>query len=370
VKPVLEYPFAAAPPPGGIITVQPGLLWLRMPLPMTLDHINLYLLEDDAGWWIVDTGLRGQQTQRHWERVFAEQLGGKPVIGLICTHCHPDHIGQAGWLSERWKAPLWMTQGEYYAGHFFTGGGLSRGPQWEAIDFFRRAGAGDDFLLNFRHRTRGFTKLVEPMPRSYHRVRNGDAFTIGGSRWEAVVGHGHSPEHLCLLNRERKLLFSGDQVIPVITPNVSVLAIEPDANPMRDWLASHERFLELPGDVLVLPAHNTPFRGLHERLRHLIAHHEDHLAALEEACLRPSTAAELLPAIFRRKLDAEQTGLALGECIAHLNLLLARGRIAREAGADGLLRYVATNPAVAARVGAVAHYRDDDPVMVYEGEPI
>jgi len=359
----LHYPFRDVPPPGGVIAIQPGVLWLRMALPMTLDHINLYLIEDDAGWWIVDTGLRGDRTRECWERVFAAELGGKPVTGLICTHCHPDHIGQAGWLSERWRAPLWMTRGEYYTGRVFSGS-LGEGPLWEGVDFYRRAGAADDFLRNFRQRTSGFAGLVEPLPRSYHRLRHGDALTIGGSRWEAVIGHGHSPEHLCLLNRERKLLLSGDQVIPIITPNVSVMAIEPEANPMADWLDSHHRFLELPGDVMVLPAHNEPFIGLHERLRRLIAHHEDHLAALEEACVRPSTALELLPAIFKRRLDVEQTGLALGECIAHLNLLLARGRIARDPGSDGLLRYVSTDPRAAARAGQVAHQRDDGPVMV------
>ena len=359
----LDYPWGARQEPGTVVTIQPGVLWVRMTLPMKLDHINLYVLEDDAGWWIVDTGLRGEETRAHWEHVFAEHLGGKPVIGMFCTHCHPDHIGQAGWLSERWKAPLWMTHGEYYVGRVFAQTGTD-GPFWEGMDFYRRAGVAPEFFENMRLRMSGFSGLVEPLPRSFHRVNAGDGFVIGGSRWEAVVGHGHSPEHLCLLNRERKLLISGDQVIPLITSNVSVMAIEPEGNPLADWLDSHRRFLALPDDVLVLPAHNTPFHGLHRRLRYLIAHHEDHLAALEEACVTPSTARELLPVIFRRKLDAEQTAMALGECIAHLNFLLHAGRVRRELGGDGLHRYIAVDPAVAGRAGTVAHQRDDDPVMV------
>jgi glyoxylase-like metal-dependent hydrolase (beta-lactamase superfamily II) len=369
LKPVLDYPFENIPEPGTVIAIQPGVLWLRMPLPMTLDHINLYLLEDDAGWWIVDTGLRGESTRAHWERIFANELGGKPVIGLICTHCHPDHIGQAGWLSERWKAPLWMTHGEYYVGRVFSTAGAD-GPVWEAMDFYARAGAGVEFLNGFKSRSKGFSGLVEPMPRSFHRLSHGDSLCIGGSSWEAVIGDGHSPEHLCLLNRERKLLLSGDQVIPIITSNVSVMAIEPEANPLRQWLDSHQRFLQLPDDVLVLPAHNTPFHGLHARLRYLISHHEDHLAALEEACVTPQTAQELLPVIFRRKLDGEQTGLALGECVAHLNLLMHRGSLRRELCDDGLYRYTSNDPSVAARALLARHDRDEDPVMVYEGEPI
>ena len=231
----LQYPFSAPPGPGSVTTIQPGVLLVRMTLPMKLDHINLYLLEDDAGWWIVDTGLRGEETRANWERVFAGHLGGKPVIGMFCTHCHPDHIGQAGWLSERWKAPLWMTHGEYYVGRVFSQTG-AEGPFWEGMDFYRRAGAAPEFLENIRLRISGFSGMVEPLPRSFHRVRGGDGFVIGGSRWEAVVGHGHSPEHLCLLNRERRLLISGDQVIPLITSNVSVMAIEPVGDPLADWL--------------------------------------------------------------------------------------------------------------------------------------
>lgn len=365
----LDYPWGARQEPGTVVTIQPGVLWVRMALPMTLDHINLYALEDAAGWWIFDTGLRLDATREIWERVAAEHFGGKPVVGMICSHCHPDHVGMAGWISERWQAPLWMTHGEYYMGLAFSHGG-GDGPLWEAIEFYRRAGAATGFLERFRQRTRGFAGLVEPLPRAFHRVRDGEVFTIGGSRWEVVVGRGHSPEHLCLLNRERALLLSGDQVIPLITPNVSVLAIEPEGNPLADFLDSTRRFLDLPDEVLVLPAHNTPFRGLHRRLRQLIAHHEDHLAALEEACLQPSTALELLPALFKRTLDTEQIGLALGECIAHLHLLLARGRIERLVDAGGLYRYRTLDPAVAERAGSVPHVRDDDPVMAIDGEPI
>jgi glyoxylase-like metal-dependent hydrolase (beta-lactamase superfamily II) len=369
VTSALQYPFATLPAPGGVIEIRPGVLWVRMPLPMALDHINLYLLEDDHGWWIVDTGLRGDDTQALWEQVFATALGGKPVTGIVCTHCHPDHVGQAGWLSERWRAPLHMTLGEYYTARVFATP-ISEGSAWEALDFYRRAGAPQAFLDAFARRSKGFSGLVEPLPRSFHRVSAGERLCIGGHEWEAVIGQGHSPEHLCLLDRGRKLLISGDQVIPRITSNVSVLAIEPEANPLEGWLDSHERFLALPDDVLVMPAHNTPFHGLHTRLRALIAHHEHHLHALEQACAAPRTAAELLPVMFRRELGPEIIGMAFGECLAHLHLLRARGLVERELGGDGLYRYRAISDTPQQRLPSGHARADDDPAMEFEGQPI
>ena len=90
---MLSYPFEDLPPPGEVCLVAPGVYWLRMPLPLALDHINLYLLEDTDGWWIVDTGMAVGQTEELWEQVFDKHLGDKPVSAVIFTHSHVDHFG-------------------------------------------------------------------------------------------------------------------------------------------------------------------------------------------------------------------------------------------------------------------------------------
>jgi glyoxylase-like metal-dependent hydrolase (beta-lactamase superfamily II) len=351
----LSYPFAESPAAGTSLEIRPGIRWLRMPLPMALDHINLYLLEDSDGWWAVDTGMALGPTESLWRQVIAD-LGDKPIKAVLCTHMHPDHIGMAGWLCDQWQAPLYMTQAEYLSGRVYS----TIDPDnfgWMHEQFYRRAGYDEAMIEQARARFAGFGSIIRQIPGSYHRLQHGDVLRINDVRWRVIVGRGHSPEHACLYSDALNILLSGDQVIPRITSNVSVSASEPEGNPLRDWFAAHERFIEeLPEDCLVLPAHNEPFHGLHARSRYLIDHHEEQLLALEQACAeRPQTALELLPVLFTRTLDEHQLGLALGECIAHLNYLHQRGQLAREADATGHWRYSSSDATLQHRLRQEAH---------------
>ncbi len=361
----LAYPFDSAPLPGATMEIAPGVLWLRMPMPGSLDHINLYALEDAAGWTLVDMGLGDEITQRHWDELFSGDLAGRPVQRLLVTHMHPDHVGQAGYLSERFRAPLHMTRGEYFQARAFSAGGGFSKMSWESTAFYRGAGLReDDFAALRRSFSGGYASAITPLPMGYHRMEHGDVLTIGGRDWQILVGSGHSPEHACLYCRGLGILIAGDQVLPVITSNVSVHPTEPEANPLKDWLDSHDRFLSLPDETLVLPAHGEPFRGLRKRLRALIAHHEDRMLALEEHCTEPTVAREMLPVLFRRQLDTRQMVMALGECIAHLHLLLHRDRIERVLGEDGVWRFRSIDPDLARRLRAEHEAPDDGPMMV------
>ena len=362
----LVYPFEQPPKYGTSLEVAPGVRWLRMPLPMSLDHINLYLLEGEQGWTIVDTGIRGEETRNLWEDIFASELNGKPVDQIICTHMHPDHTGQAGFLSERWRAPLMMSYSEYYQSRLM-GTMMRDGGHWQMIDYFDRAGMSPDFLERMAEMRNSFAPEPEdlPVPPSYVRLTDGQEIAIGQGTWQVITGKGHSPEHVCLYNRQEKLLVSGDQILPVITSNVSVMPTEPFADPLTGWLESHEKFkTALPNDVLVLPAHNEPFYGVQERLQDLIDHHEDRMLIIEENCVEPRMAVDLLPHLFKRKLEGQSMFMGLGECIAHLNCLLVRGRIKRtQEGPHYLYRSIDSTLPERARPGQHEE-PDDEPGMV------
>lgn len=333
----LSYPFPAIPEAGETIAVAPGVLWLRMPLLLTgLSHINLWLLEDGDGWTIVDTGMNIEPIRQAWEQVFASALGGKPVTRVICTHFHPDHMGQAGWLTERWGVRMWATRREWLFGRMLY---LDRQPT--VPDFFlehyRRCGFGGEALDEMRARGYShYSSAVTPIPEQYRRIEDGEEIQIGGRGWRVVVGYGHAPEHACLYCEELNLLISGDQILPKITPHIGVYPAEPDANPLQEYLDSLATFRPLPADVLVLPAHNEPFRGLHVRLDYLQAHHQDRLTVLEELLAEPKRVMSTLKVLYKRRLKPHETFLGVGEAIAHLNCLIERGRVVRETDAAGV----------------------------------
>jgi glyoxylase-like metal-dependent hydrolase (beta-lactamase superfamily II) len=339
LTPPLHFPVATPPEAGKTLGVAPGVEWLRMPLPFALDHINLWLLEDGPGWTIIDTGYAIAETTARWERIFAERLGGLPVTRIVATHHHPDHIGLAGWLAERFQCPLWTTEKEWLFARLLTRGSddsaaLRRG-------FARRAGLDEAASEIFAEHHRGYRRGVPSVPTSFQRLADGLVVEIGGRDWRVLVGEGHSPELACLYCAELGVLISGDQVLPLISPNVSVQAHEPDSDPLLRFLCSLNKLRgAVPPDAFVLPSHNLPFFGLHTRIDALAAHHRARCDELLAACAAPLSAAQLLPVLFRRSLDRHQLAFALGEALAHLRYLTRQGALICIPGADGVDRFI------------------------------
>lgn len=362
----LTYPYDNTPAPGKTMEVAPGVYWLQMPLPMSLNHINLYLLEGKNGWTVVDTGIRGSETRDLWLDLFEKELRGKPIDQVICTHMHPDHTGQAGFISEYWHAPLLMSYSEYYQARVMNTM-MREGGTWQMSEYFVRAGIDQSFLEEMREGRSNFMPEAEdrPLPGAFLRMKDGDKLEIGNNQWLVITGNGHSPEHVCLYCKELRILISGDQILPVITSNVSVQPTEPFANPLVGWLESHEKFKKLlPNDILVLPAHNRLFYGVQERLQQLIDHHEDRMLLLEENCTTPQKAIDLLPHLFKRKLESYSLFMGLGECIAHLHCLMGRNRIERTLEKDVFL-YRSIDPTLPARARPEYHEEpDESPQMV------
>ncbi|MBB43653.1 MAG: MBL fold metallo-hydrolase [Rhodospirillaceae bacterium] len=332
-----DYPFSKIAY-GESMEVAPGIFWLRMPLPFSLDHVNLWLLEDAGGWTLVDTGYNTKTTIDHWAAFFSDLLGKKPIVRVIVTHFHPDHLSLAGWFADEWKAQIWMTYSEWAHAQL----NQKNGPTSDLdarMKFLKANGMSETSLTGYNNTRPDFLNINFPLPPIFTRIIEGEDININGDNWRVITGAGHSPEHCSLWCSDRNLLISGDQILPRITTNISLQCHEPDGDPLGLYLLSLSKFKQLADDALILPSHERPFYGLHDRIDSLIKHHNKRLNAAFEFCTTPSTATEMLPVIFSRELSEDQIGFAVGEALAHANRLLAEGKLYKEHCSDGLVRY-------------------------------
>jgi len=346
----IHYPLAdALPEVGSSMELAPGVRWLRMRLPFALDHINLWLLRDEfeglQGWTIVDCGIANDETKAAWEQIFATQLEDLPVLRVIVTHMHPDHVGLSQWLCEKWNIPLWISMTDYLTAQWLShkeGAAAigSRAGSGGSADHFQKHGlSAPEDLEKIRARSNYYSNMVPGVPPQYRRIIDGEMILIGGHQWQIIMGFGHAPEHASLYCQALDVLISGDMLLPRISTNVSVYNADPDADPLGLYLSSLDRYLPLPDGTLVLPSHGKPFTGMKARIDQLKAHHDERLAEAIGACKKPATAREIVPVLFKRELDIHQMTFAMGEAIAHLNYLLRRGKLSRQLCDDGVLRF-------------------------------
>lgn len=335
----VDYPLCTTPDPGGWQEVAPGVLWIRLSLPFQLDHINVWALDGGAaGWTLIDCGLGDRRSRAVWEDLLRDALGGRPVERVVVTHFHPDHIGAAAWLVERTGADFATSLTEWLFARTLSAGSD------EATDavverFYQRCGLEEDALQSLLARKGAYSRGVPTVPATLNRLRAGDRLPVGDRQWTVIGGSGHTAEPVSLYcptdGSNPDLLISGDQILPRISPNISVWPSEPDADPLADYLASLEGWSGLPADTLVLPSHGRPFRGLHRRAEELALHHVERLAEIETLCAEPRTAAAVTRALFPRPLDPQQMLFAVGEAVVHLNHLIRKGRLERVVGQPG-----------------------------------
>lgn len=340
----LQFPFAEAPPFAEPQQVADGIYWLRMPLPMALDHVNIWLMEDGDGWTIIDTGMATEEAIAHWQTVFAQHLHGKPVKRVIVTHMHPDHAGLAGWLCQHWQVELWMSRTDYLLCLGILA--ICQQPASAAsLAFYRAAGLTDDELHLYHAHLGGFGQVVRPLPASYRRMQQGDVLTIGKRQWQVVVGTGHAPEHISLYCPDERLFIAGDQILPGISSNISVLPYEPLSNPLQDWIDSCQQLAQhIDPEVLALPSHELPFRGVKPRWTQLWQDHETLLQELYAFCAEPRRAVDAFPLLFSRPVTKHLLFFAVGESLAHFNCLLARGQLRVERDSHGVDYYQQAAP--------------------------
>lgn len=335
----LIYPLQAPAPDGSVVEVAPGVLWVRMPMPMALDHINLYLLRGERGWTLVDTGLNTGTVRELWEQILVEHLDGLPLERLICTHWHYDHAGLAYWFAEHFDLPLHMTLGEYYTMQAYADP-LPKPLPPLLQRFYMRMGMTADAIVKLFDVLQP-DPFVPPMPRAFERLRSCDEFTVGTRRWRVVIGEGHSPEHACLYDAEAHILLAGDQLLPRITSTVMVVDREPESDPLALWFASLDRLDALAPDTMVLPAHGDVFRGLHARTQQLRDHHNGRLDVLRDFVRDHSacTALAAMRGLFPHIEGPVNEMMALCETIAHINRLLHAGELRRGLDDADVYRY-------------------------------
>jgi len=339
---LLGFPFAGPPPPAQSIEVVAGVRWLRMPLPFALDHINIWLLADGDGWTQVDCGYGDATTRALWDAHVATTLDGRPLQRVIATHYHPDHLGNAAWLTQRFACPLFMPQAEFLTAQLVAAG-VANYSNEAVCDLFHDHGMADSDVAAMRGRGNNYRRGVPELPATFRRIIPGDGIEVDGKLWRTIGGYGHSPEHIALHCEQQGVCISGDMLLPKISTNVSAGPAERDGNPLGRFLDSIAAFRTLPPDTLVLPSHGLPFVGAALRVAQLEAHHAARLAELEATVDAPRSAAELLPVLFRRELDLQQRYFAMGEAIAHLNYLWHAGRLARKIASDGRIRFARTD---------------------------
>lgn len=322
------------PEPGEYVELPAGILWLRLPIPGGLRHINVWLVPGDRGWFLVDTGMRTDAVELAWERYERSLPLASQLESIVVTHHHPDHFGMGRWLGERFGVGIAMSADAAAAAADSLSEERSDTGN-AAASFATRLGVELDTEMLAILMGAGYRAIVSGQPETELLPAGGRVPEPVG-RWRVSLHDGHAPGHACLHDDAGRVMISGDQVLPAISSNISLYPSNEAGDPLGDYLLSLDRLAALPGDTLVLPAHGRPFIGLHERLSALRGEHRERLESIAVLCARPRSTREVATGLFSLdRLDALNRLLATTETLAHLRRLELDGLVARQGeGAD------------------------------------
>lgn len=303
-----------------------GIYQVQLPLPFPLRIVNCYVLEDGAGWTVVDAGLNYGAGQAAWLAALAEiGIGPESITRIILTHAHPDHYGMAGWLAAQSGAPVLLSPPEQeFVQRVWRGGPAT----YEAVaTFFRGHGMPDDLTELVYANMGALRPMTEPHP-ELRLLEPGGPLRVGPREFQVLMAPGHSDGHLVFYCAEERLLLCGDAVLTKITPNISLWPHgRPD--PLADFLQSLD-VLDTLDVELALPGHGPNIQAFRQRLQELREHHAARLQAMEHAARHGATAFTICTSVFPTgELSPHQIRFAMAETLAHLEYLVGIGRLAR-----------------------------------------
>ena len=323
---------------GELTKIASDLYWAHFELPFRLNHVNLFLMDTPEGILILDAGLKSDHSEEHWEALLNGPLKSKKFAGLLITHYHPDHIGMAGWLQKKLNIKCLTTEKE-----LFTAKTFRSMPDDEYAKLFRnvfvRAGMSEEDIIAKGPATRLYKNRVYELP-DFEIIKAGHEIVSNDGKWKVRTDSGHSPEHISLLDKERKLYLSGDFLLPRISPNISDNFFDPLDDRLGEYLKYLNEIQEIGSETSVFPCHDWPFKEGMQRAKDLIKHHNHRLSLILEALNKKSiTIMDSISIIFDRKIGDEQMHFAIGEARAHLIHLDVTGQVRSEVDDRGTVHY-------------------------------
>lgn len=321
------------------VSWQEGWLQVKVPVPFSLKWVNSYLIPEEQGYTLIDPGLRTDEAIQVWDKVLQHHnLKWRNVTRIILTHQHPDHYGLAGYVQERSGAPVFISRRAHDYAIRLWGEKSEFGEQLQAL--YAKHGMPIQHREAIAQNLETFVEMVSPQPEVTY-IEAGDQIIIGGMSWVLIDAPGHANGQLCFYQKERKWMVCGDQVMPHITPNVSIVPGE-DGDPLEAFLGSLQELAHYEVQ-LAFPGHRDPFTDFHGRILELQQHHirrlDKMVRMLEE---EPRTAYGMCEALFGNRLNgnAHQLRFAMSETLAHLVYLERKARISFTEK-DGIYNYFA-----------------------------